>query len=239
MAFANFASAMTPSDAVIIYLAIGCPAAVYFFLRSIRGHPLQRLSRTILVLLLWPGYTIWLVKRSRTSRRSRTIYSSDCKPLDAAYQQRVDSLGTSMEKVLLESSKEISVLEFREIFDRYRGLTAAVASNVNASPSPFQEIVESAELNAVCINRRNRRRLEFHQIRARNDFLTFVSTVSKREFDRLAADLAELLSDAEFVATLNVRYGVDEQSEMLPSVISLEKEVWSSKTQRQSVSGRA
>jgi hypothetical protein len=243
----RFSGEMKYSDALIIYLAIGSPLAVYCFLKSGREYSVRDLPRTILVLLLWPVYTILLVRHSSTSGRSRKVYSPDYGRLDARFAERVDEIRLSMEEIVHEKLQEQSVFDFREIFERYLGLTAAITSDAADLPSPFSELrldkEENEKLNAICLNRRNRRLLEFHQIRARNDFLTFVSNVPKSTgsepaFDILAFELSSIVQDAEAIEALKTYQAVLGQSENDSTVIDLENEVWLSKTPRQSATSR-
>jgi len=91
-------------------------------------------------------------------------------------------------------------------------------------------------LNGICLNRRNRRQLEFHQIRARNDFLTFAAELSG-EFEHLVIELSSLLLDSEGLEVLKIDQISASQREAEPPVNSLESEVWPSKAHRQSASG--
>ena len=140
-----------------------------------------------------------------------------------------------------------SILEFREVFERYVGLTAETLVNDGEIASPFGEIMpdsdENEKLNGICLNRRNRRQLEFHQIRARNDFLTFAAELSDGGdradgFEHLAIQLSTLLLDSEGLEALKIDQISASQSDAEPSVIDLESEVWPSKAHRQSAAGR-
>jgi hypothetical protein len=135
---------------------------------------------------------------------------------------------------------EQSILEFREVFERYVGLTAEMLAGDCEVGSPFAEISqhsqENSKLNGICLNRRNRRQLEFHQIRARNDFLTFAAELSG-EFEHLVIELSSLLLDSEGLEALKIDQISASQSEAEPPVNSLESEVWPSKAHRQSASG--
>jgi len=106
--------------------------------------------------------------------------------------------------------------------------------------SPFAEIGkyngESLKLNGICLNRRNRRQLEFHQIRARNDFLSFAADLSDA-FEHLVIELSRLMLDDEGLEALKIDQIPASQSEAEPPVINLESEVWPSKAHPQSASG--
>lgn len=233
---------MTYSDLLIIYLAIGSPTAVYYVLRSGRDLSLKTISRMIPALLLWPAYTIWLLTHSRTAGHPENRFLSDHASLDAARSKRVDGIRAEMEKKIREQRPEHSLFDFREVFERYVGLTTAVAADISDDPSPFADLTsgtsEEAKLNAISLNRRNRRLLEFHQIQARNDLLSLAEQIADQEFDRLAAKLGALVRDDELVKSLRVERIGSVQSGERTLVISLENEVWTSETGRQSVASR-
>jgi len=234
------------ADPLIIYLAIGSPIAVHHLLKRRQAYSFRGIFRVILVWLLWPVYSIWLLKGSRTPRTSRISYSPDYTSLDAPTAKRVDELRFSMERLVTQKMPEQSILEFREVFERYVGLTAETIAEPSEAASPFAEVTvndkENAKLNAICLNRRNRRQLEFHQIRARNDFLDFADGMSDgiedSEFEHLAIELTTLLLDGDGIEILKIDQIAAEQSEAGPSVIGLESEVWPSKAHRQSIAGR-
>ena len=231
---------MSIADPLIIYLAIGSPFAVYHFLRSRPAYTFREFSKMTFVWLSWPVYAALLLKRSKTSEHSRILYSPDYDTLDAPTAKRVDELRSEMEKIVSREMPEQSILEFREVFERYVGLIAEMLAGDCEVGSPFAEISqysqENSKLNGICLNRRNRRQLEFHQIRARNDFLTFAAELSG-EFEHLVIELSSLLLDSEGLEALKIDQISASQSEAEPPVNSLESEVWPSKAHRQSASG--
>jgi len=234
------------ADPLIIYLAIGSPFAVHHFLKYRPAFSFREVFRTILVWLFWPAYAVWLLTHSKTPGTSRISYSPDYIPLDAASAKRVDELRSEMERLVCRNMEQ-SILDFREVFERYVGLTTETLAEPMRTASPFAEMTmngeENAKLNAICLNRRNRRQLEFHQIRARNDFLEFAAAMSdgieNSEFEHLAIELSTLLLDSEGLEALKINQIVAGQTEAEPSVIDLESEVWPSKAHRQSIVGRA
>ena len=181
-----------------------------------------------------------MLSRSKISGHSRSLYSPDYDRLDASTAKRVDELRSEMEKIVCRETQEGSILGFREVFERYVGLTAETLAGDRDVASPFTEIGQSSEesskLNGICLNRRNRRQLEFHQIRARNDFLTFAADLSA-ELEHLGIELSRLLLDDEGLEALKIDQISASQGEAEPSVINLESEVWPSKAHRQSASG--
>lgn len=232
---------MTFSDAIIIYLAIGSPIAVYHFLRSGKDPSFSTLALAIPLLFLWPIYTIWLIRLPNTSGRFRKVYSPDYAGLDARTSKRVDAIRVGMEEILNTRLPGRSPFDFREVFERYVGLSSMGPLNPVDARTPFAGLTSSAradeELNAICLNRRNERHLEFHQIRARNDFMMLVETISEQgfpdgKFFGLATELASLIADREMIEYLAV---INEQSRPRSIVTDLENEVWTSKAHEQAI----
>jgi hypothetical protein len=234
---------MTYFDATIIYLAIGSPLAVYYFLRGGREYSVRDLPMAVLAMLLWPIYTIWLAAYSNGSGPSKSLHSPNYVTLDAATSQRVDKIRQSMEKIVCERIPERSVFDFREVFERYVGLTGAIGENEEAESNRFSHLtggsVEGDRLNAICLNRRNHRLLEFHHIRARNDFLALAANIRKCgqevAFDLLTVELCSLIADQEAMETVQIESGQPWQTEKDSSVVKIEGEIWTAKPQRSAI----
>ncbi len=134
----------------------------------------------------------------------------------------------------------MSIFEFREIFERYVGLTAAV-QKAGEEPTLAEENLlqigasEHDELSAICLHRRNRKRLFNHQTEARRDFLELLAKLSSFYPDReklvvLAIECAKLVNDSEAqIALENLLNDKISGAEDI-AVKNLEKELWSRET---------
>ncbi|MGH9818918.1 MAG: hypothetical protein ACRD43_02015 [Pyrinomonadaceae bacterium] len=147
-----------------------------------------------------------------------------------------------MEKIFRCRLPKHSLFDFREIFERYAGLSTAVIANISDGTSPFDGLgtrtSQESKLNAISLDRRNQRRLEFHHIQARNDLLSLAALVADDDFDRAAVKLGTVILDSELVESLNMRQSDIVQSKERSRVIGLEKEVWSSETPGRSIASR-
>ena len=65
-----------------------------------------------------------------------------------------------------------AVLEFRDVYARYTGLAMALTHTNGDVPNELFDISghKGPDLAARCLARRNRRRLEFHMLQAKNEF---------------------------------------------------------------------
>jgi hypothetical protein len=238
---------MRISDIIIIYLAIGSPFAVHYFLKSRRNSTLNQILHTALPFFLWPGYAISVMVGVKLTKDDRTVHSSESVNLDARLDKKVDEIAVALEMFFNDSLPNASLLEFREVADRYVGLTLAIRSDRSDRPGPFSEVVrdskKNAELNSICLNRRNRKGLESHRNRARTDFLGLVSRVVEVDgahsaFVSLASELTRVMSDSEASREIDRLASAPEQIRIVHSVNDVEREVWQSPNQKQSAVGR-
>jgi hypothetical protein len=188
------------SELLIIYLACGSPFGVYQFTRSQLPLSLAGWARIISSFLFWPGFAImWLAARL-TSRHS--------KEGDAG--SPVEQIRSKIEDIAFSEGTTSSLFEFREVFYRFTGLfEAAYAAMPKRSSSEIFEISghPDNQLASRCIVRRNRERLLFHQVCARNEFVDVLAGAaafgqSDDAIIRLGIELAEHLGDGDAVADL-------------------------------------
>jgi hypothetical protein len=237
---------MRASDAVIIYLAIGSPFAVHYFLQLSRSRSQNHILRAISTFLFWPVYAVRLTGRVTVSKDGRTISSSDDQQLDARFEKKVGEIQAALEIFVGDLLPERPILDCRDILERYIGLTLALRTNPDRS-SQFAEIIpgsdENINLNSVCMNRRNRKRLENHQNRARRDFLTLVSEVIDIDgrhsaFGASALELTRVISDTDAFDAIVQMQEQSEQSQIEYSVTSVERDVWHPQKPKQSAASR-
>ena len=244
---ATHADEMRISDAIIIYLAIGSPFAVHHFLKAGRDHTSSDILRAIPAFLFWPAYVIWVTFRVKLTKDDRIVNSSENNSLDATLDKKVDAVTSALETFFRDSFPETTLLEYRDILDRYIGLTRALRSDRSDRPGPFSKIVpgtaENAELNSICINRRNRKGLEAHRNRARVDFLGLVSEVadidgSHSAFVNLALELSRIISDTEACREIEMMGKRGVQTMVENPVNNVEREVWHSQKHKPSAVSR-
>lgn len=160
-------------DFSIIYLACGSPFGVYYFLTQ--NTPSKKLLvKAILVTIFWIPFGISLLHKLVTSRsKTENLFIS------TENQVNLTKIQKAFENLIPSDSNQISLFEFREVFERYVGLSL---SRITHSQSPGEsekgifEITDNknVEISAICLNRRNRRKLFLHQIKARDDFFTLL-----------------------------------------------------------------
>ena len=238
---------MRISDAIIIYLAIGSPLAVHYLLKSRGDDTSAHMLRAIFTFVFWPIYAISVTFSAKLTNEGRKVSSSDSNGLDAKLDKKVDEIASALEMFFHESFPERSALEYREIIDRYIGLTFAIQFDQLDRPGPLTKIVvstpESAQLNSICLNRRNRKGLETHRNRARGDFVELVAEAAETDgfhsaFANLASELSRVISDDEACRQIEALANRRRQTPVEMSVNSIEKELWHSQTHKPSTESR-
>jgi len=216
-------------DLIIIYLACGAPLAVYYFLHNRRTETRSHLLRlkTIFIFFFWLPFAFYLVRQFINFKFAQA---------KTGQTEIFYSIQKQIEKILLESELKISIYEFREIVERYIGLT--LASQYAAAQSLPQEAeiyraiqAKNIELASICFGRRNRKRLLFHQTEARKDFLRFIEKLSEFGADQTKlADssfkVVQMLNDLEAYESLENIFAAALQTDRRKSVKRLEKDLW-------------
>ena len=176
---------MTWLDLAIIYVACGTPFAVYRL--ALTEHDAKETSlRSLRAGLLWPVVGAKTII-TRFYLASRGLNGS-----------RLDTIRSEMEAILLaESSSQVYVFEFREMFDRFAGL--ATAANTHGPPPAraLQAIAhtDSSPITEACLHRIQRGKLERHLTAARAEFQLWLSANRHAGLDELASSLAVELCD--------------------------------------------
>lgn len=234
---------MNWNDLIIIYLACGAPFAVYYFLQN-RNLPDQNLlwPKTILRFVFWIPFGFLLVARRYLFTKLYTNVFDVGSILDAKKVAHIVTIQKNFEKTLLEGHSKLSIYEFREIFERYTGLTLELQNDSQEISEREQEIFRvtnhgNKKLAGICLHRRNRQRLIFHQNLARRDFFELFEDLVKRAarrktlFDE-AAKLFFILRDFESQKTLEILLSETLQTQEKSTVKNLEKELWNSEKQK-------
>jgi hypothetical protein len=193
---------MTLLDAIIIYLALGAPFAVYDFLQNRKRPATQKWISAAFAFIFWIPLAV------RVLHRELKVHGY-AREFDAQRDEKIRVIGDALKDLLMANGSTISVFNYRDVFDRYVGLTLATRRENTNSHSNDTELFEIAgclntELAAKCLNRRNSIRLERHQTEARRNFLMMIEMSLTENADAAgkALELAELLDDEPAISRL-------------------------------------
>lgn len=235
---------MTLFDGLIIYFALAAPFAVYHFLHSRKISKENMWLETFLNFFFWPPLAARLVIRASFKPFPGNA-PANVNDSDAETEERVHLIYRTIRADLQTSAYSLSVLEFREVFDRYVGLTMLAKKESTEANRELHELFtiddnSNPDLAATCLNRRNRNRIRRHQSKARIDFLAFVAEhagtgLKKYSIAAHAIELAELLGDA--LVTNELRAEVTRRGVITDNVLDAEKEVWIAETPKPSGAG--
>jgi hypothetical protein len=226
---------MNISDLFIIYLACGAPCAVYFLLQNRKKLSSKNLwLKSFLTLVVWIPYAFVLLNDFATRRKQRRRLKEK-----SALEEKLARLQKQLLQFHFDSAPEQRIFEFREVLDRYAGLTLA-CNSIDQTPNPAESeffriaLRENSHVAAECLRRRNQSRLKFHQNSARKDFLKIIlelkSSVTETELLKAKAiEFVEMLNDAEARQNLEEIFIETLQRRDKTTVQNLEKEVWNSK----------
>ncbi|MGI8640954.1 MAG: hypothetical protein ACR2MG_13540 [Pyrinomonadaceae bacterium] len=220
---------MNQTDLLIIYLACGAPFGVYYFLQNRRRKNTSLFwLETIFTFVVWLPFAVRLFRKKVTFNRSQSLLINKEKNLYSIQKQ--------IEIILLETNLQISIYNFREIFERYIGLTLANSGEnkniIEAEKEIFRVSKNSnIELAAICYHRRNRKRLSFHHTLARQDFLNIIAklaefTSAQNRLGSLAIEFVITLKDTEARKTLEIMFAETSQTDKQFAVKNLEKDLW-------------
>jgi hypothetical protein len=224
--------AMQLLELLIIYLSIGAPFGVYFFLINRQSRQNSYLFfLSILVALVWFGYVFALLRRF--DRKTFFVLDSS---RESEVQDAVNRFLASVSETTVRP-ENIPFFNLKETVERYAGLTLAVQT---ASPNAQAHEIEILRvtgrksndlyLGAACLHRKNLIRLRAHQSGARKDFLQIFAKnfAASSEVFGAVINLVRLLDDAEALRSLEqIRsneikfFGRDQQTIALP-----EKDAW-------------
>jgi hypothetical protein len=223
---------MNPIEIFILYLACGAPFGVYFYFQNRNSR--AAVLKAFLTVVVWIPYALRLLNANVTKKISVSKFDA-LEESDSALRQKLDELQKRLTRILPESRTGVSVFEFREVVERYAGLTLARQTDEpGANESELFKITnhQNTPLGTKCLHRRNRLRLEFHQRLASRDFLKLLSKLSVFEAEKLRANALEfvtLLNDGETRRAVENLFAESSQIARDFVVIQGEKAVWNSK----------
>lgn len=200
---------MQLSETITIYLAIGAPFGVNFFLREKAGKGRARSAfKATGACLLWPLVAVAsLLARERTAKgvAPRTTTNDAESAIDERTSVKIAAaerqLFAALERVrelgqaTADRSEDVeqNIRAAREGIEKYVGLTLALAeARPDAEPSEREmELCRIAGrtgddllLAGLCIHRRNVMRLTTHQARSRTELLHSLAAVREIGSDR-------------------------------------------------------
>lgn len=202
------------SETITIYLAIGAPFGVNYFLRERNGKE-QRRARSLFKAasagLLWPFVAVADYLARRSSIAPSPVVDERESLIDAHTQERISAaqgqLLSALEKVrelvaacgAQGEELEQSARTVREGIEKYVGLTLALAEmKVDDAPASREMELcriagrEGADLLLAgrCIHRRNLARLVLHHARSRTELLHAFASVREIKSAPPAATLS-------------------------------------------------
>jgi hypothetical protein len=157
---------------------------------------------------------------------------------DAKKEIEIEEIKKGFENIFAKKTFSFSIYEFREIFDRYVGLSVEVQAETGEIQPAETEIFRvtnhnNKKLAEICLNRRNRKRLTFHQKLARRDFFEILykliehSEQPQNLFDK-ASRLAALVKDSEALKTIENQSQESLQTGRPQDVRNSGEEIWKS-----------
>jgi hypothetical protein len=226
-------------DLLIIYLSFGAPCGVYFFFQNRTKLDREKLLlKSFLTVFVWIPYAFRLLHDFATTklRMSR---------LDAEFSadRKLQEIQKQLSLLLVDSSVKVSLFEFREILDRYAGLSLAcnlIGKKPDNSQKEFFRVSlhRHIEVGAMCLHRRNSLRLKFHQALASNDFLHVITKLNfsvsdSEKLRHLTVEFVKILNDIDTQKALDEIFDETLQSAGNFSVKASEKDVWKSREHKQ------
>lgn len=181
--------------------------------------------------MIWMPFALRHLKNRLDKHFNGELFS------DAKFRKKIQTARTELEKALLETNANISIYEIRQIFERYISFT--LSSQTDDRNSQFaltnNEIFriaghKNSELAAICLERRNRKELVFHQTLARLDLLDLLA--GKADLGAAAIEFVSLLNDPEAIGAIEKMFDLKPQTRKESFVKNAEKQIWNSKTQK-------
>jgi len=221
-------------------MACGAPVGVYFYFQNRRLYSKQLWLKTILNFVFWIPFFVQIILKSRIANNFSKINFNSKINLNAKNDNRTPLAQKEIENFLSKNDLKISVYEFREVCERFAGLTNACSNNKNKPSNQEKEFFRiadfrSKELSARCLHRRNQKRLCFHQTEAEKDFLQMIIAISDSvdehtELRRLTVKFVKLLNNSRAEKTLTEMFDAKLQKTQNISVTDLEKDLWMPET---------
>lgn len=167
-------TAMTFSEATIIYLSLGAPVAMYSFIKSGSTNPF----RTILHLFVWPIALVRLLNSNAAA-----LYAD----ADGHRQPESHHVAGLVEEMIESARSELSpadtvaMTEVKELVPRYAGLHTALKARGTGSAELYEAAGHSnIGLALRCSSRRAHRILWAHRDAACTEFVRMMNQFDER-----------------------------------------------------------
>lgn len=204
-------TAMTIVDILIIYLAFGSPLAVYRYLETRGAGTFQRIAQAALALLFWIPSVVRIGYRHLSNADFIEGFVSR-NNLDS-FGKRLAGICDELTVELMGLGRDVPLYDVREVLERYVGLSVVQDSGIERGNDESNDLFDAAAhsnraLAAACLMRRNRRRLQRHHTRARQDYLSLFENLpssgvgTSPRLLRIGIDLAGRLDDHEAIEAL-------------------------------------
>jgi hypothetical protein len=223
----------------IIYLSAGAPFGVHFFFQNrYRSVPSIILLKSFLTVFVWIPYALRLLNAYITENIFTALAFARVDGLVSTKRKKLDQAQKRLLRILTLAGTDISLFEIREVLERYAGLTIARQNfPEDAEPELLKSVNhQNLRIGGKCFQRRNRFRLEKHQILASKDFLNLLRSVSQKEKKKLrpaALYFVKLLDDTETFRAVEKLFDATQQTKKGFAVKSREIEVWKSTEHKQ------
>lgn len=230
---------MNLTDLLVIYFTVGAPFAVYYFLRNRRDDKsVSFWLKNFLVFLFWLPFAPMFFLGNKHFQKIFTLnLLKDILVKDSS--QEISQYQKQIENILLKSDLEISTFDYREIVERYTGLTLASQIEVGNSEAEVFRIAENEniKLGSICLQRRNRNKLVRHQTEARRDFLQIIEQLTDSISDteslqKATIGIVKILNDDATRKSLEKMFAEKMQIGNPESVKYSEKDLWKPQEQQ-------
>ncbi len=234
---------MNFTDLIIIYLTCGAPFGVYFFFQNRENYDIfQRLLKSLLIGLFWIPTGFRFLHQFVIKKLLKSQFAEN-NSTDSSQKVKITQFERVFSKYLLKNNCEISLFDFRETFERYVGLTLSIPkeNEIIITDSDFFRISnhQNFKLGEICLQRRNRLRLQSHQTQARQDLFQLFAKINSNDLEAKiiksqAFEFFGVLEDFDAQNGLTEIFCNLPQTENSFPVNPLEKEVWNSKEHKPS-----
>lgn len=227
---------MNSADFIIIYLACGAPFGVYYLQNHSNRSSNHFWFKTFSAFVLWLPLAIYFFYKSRISVKVSDFSLNNAAFAEVQIEEKLYLTQREIEKSIFDSKSKISLFEFRQTTERYAGLAILQQIDTEEISEKEREIfritaTKNIDTAAICLRRRNRKMLTFHQTIARQDFLKIIENLfnsisNTKQFEISAIEFVSLLNDSTALENLKKLFAEDLQTETPQRVKQLEKVLW-------------
>ena len=167
---------MTFSEAFIIYSSLGAPVAVYYYQHQRKLQDRNIAIQTLTAFLLWPAALAKIIINNSAIRPVNEFDESANSDVSDELLQEIFELA---KRELNQNGRGGEVAEFREMIERYAGLSSASRSRHLQLKTAVEFFAAAGhpkpELAAACRTRHAAEKLQAHSEAAAAELLQFFS----------------------------------------------------------------